>query len=347
MDLFATVEALGHEQVVICHDPGADYRAIIAIHSTALGPAVGGTRLRRYASEDEALFDALRLSRGMTYKNAAAGLPLGGGKAVILGDGARQDRERLFRTHSRFVERLGGRFITGQDLGTSTADMEYMTRAHKGEDPSPWTARGVLRAMQSAAKQRWGSDELAGKTVALQGCGNVGLELARLLHAAGARLVAADADPLRLEEVARELGAAPVELAAIYDARADIFAPCAVGAVLDEQTIPRLRVEIVAGAANNQLRDEDRHGRLLEERGILYAPDFVANSGGIIWAAVDLLGWEPRRAAERIDGIYDTMLSLFAAAQRDRVPPQVAANRLAESRLRDGAVATELSGKGG
>jgi leucine dehydrogenase len=346
MNVLEAMNSLGHEQVIVCHDPKAAYRAIIAIHSTVLGPAVGGTRFFPYVDEEDALRDALRLSRGMTYKNAAAGLPLGGGKAVIIGDNRRADREQLFRTHGRFVERLGGRFITGEDVGTSPADMEYISRetahvgglAHKGGDPSPWTARGVLRAIQAAAQQRWGADALARKTVAIQGCGHVGFELARLIHQADARVVATDVDPERLEQVVRSVGATAVAPGAIYDVGADIFAPCALGAVINDDTIPRLHVEIVAGAANNQLL-EDRHGRLLEERGILYAPDFVANAGGIIRSTVDLLGWEPSRTAERIDQIYDTMLSVFEIARREEVPTYVAANRLAETRLRAGASA--------
>jgi leucine dehydrogenase len=338
----ATALRLGHEEVSFHHQPAADYLAVIAIHSSVLGPAVGGTRLLSYPSVDDALLDALRLSRGMTYKNAAAGLPFGGAKAVILGDSRRPDRERVFRTHGRVVERFGGRFITAEDVGTSDQDVATIgreTRHVRGfgdlGPPSPWTARGVCRAIQAAARERWGTDSLAGRTVAVQGCGQVGRELARLLAAAGARLVVSEADPRLLAEVVRELGATAVEAEAIYDARADVFAPCALGAVLDDRTIPRLTVEIVAGAANNQLLD-DRHGRLLEESGILYAPDFIANAGGVISSAADLLGWERARVVERIDGIYDTMLAVFARARRDGVPTSEAADRLAESRLAQG-----------
>jgi len=343
MNVLEAAASFGHEQVVFCHDAAADYKAIIAIHSTVLGPAGGGTRLLRYASEEDALRDALRLSRGMTYKNAVAGLPLGGGKAVILANGGHQDRERLFRAHGRFVERFGGRFITGEDVGTSVADMDFIRQetkhvtglAHISGDPSPWTARGVLRAIQASARQRWGSNSLAAKTVAIQGCGNVGFHLARLLAGEGARLVVADVDPQRVRHVVQETAAEAVEPEAIYDVTADVFAPCALGGAINDETLPRLKVGIVAGAANNQLLEE-RHGRALEDRGILYAPDFVANAGGVISSTVDLLGWDQTRATEKIDGIYDTILSVFAIASREGVPTSVAANRLAEERLRAG-----------
>ena len=259
MSTLAAAVLLGHEQVSFHQEPDADYTAIVAIHSSVLGPAVGGTRLLSYPSLDDALLDALRLSRGMTYKNAAAGLPLGGAKAVILGDSRRPDRERVFRAHGRTVERFGGRFITAEDVGTSAEDVAIIgreTRHVRGFGdlgaPSPWTARGVCRAIQAAAHERWGSDSLAGRTVALQGCGQVGARLAGLLAAAGARLLVSDTEPRLVEAVVRELDATVVEPAAIYDARADVFAPCALGAVLDDRTIPRLRVEIVAGAANNR-----------------------------------------------------------------------------------------------
>jgi leucine dehydrogenase len=343
MNVLEAAASFGHEQIVFCHDAAADYKAIIAIHSTVLGPAGGGTRLLRYASEEDALRDALRLSRGMTYKNAVAGLPLGGGKAVILANGGHQDRERLFRAHGRFVERFGGRFITGEDVGTSVADMDFIRQetknvtglAHISGDPSPWTARGVLRAIQASARQRWGSESLAAKTVAIQGCGNVGFHLARLLAGEGARLVIADVDPQRVRQVVQETSAEAVEPEAIYDAKADVFAPCALGGAINDETLPRLKVGIVAGAANNQLL-EDRHGRALEDRGILYAPDFVANAGGVISSTVDLLGWTQAQAAEKIDAIYDTVLSVFSIAGREGIPTSEAANRLAEERLRAG-----------
>jgi leucine dehydrogenase len=331
---------LGHEQVVFCQDPAAGYRGIIAVHSTKLGPAVGGTRLWNYATTEDALTDALRLSRGMTYKNAAAGLALGGGKSVIIADSRNTDREALFLAHARAVDRFQGRYITAEDVGTSVADMEIMARvtrhvaglAGRGGDPSPWTARGVLRGMQASAFRRWGRDDLAGKTVAVQGCGNVGHRLARLLKEAGARLIVTDADAERAAACARECEAEVVALDDIYDAAADIFAPCALGAVLNDETIPRLRAEIVAGAANNQLA-EDRHGAALEARGILYAPDFIINAGGVICGGVALQGEDESGTAQRVDGIFETLQTVYELAESLQITTAAAAERFAEQRL--------------
>ena len=332
----------GYERVLFGEEPESGYRGIIAVHSTALGPAIGGTRFWNYASDDEALVDALRLARGMTYKNALAGLPFGGGKSIIVGDSRTAERAPLFRAHGRFVERLGGRYVTAEDVGTSPADMEHI-RAEtehvagligKSGDPSPVTARGVFRAIQASAKFRWGADELGGRRIALQGCGNVGRNLAHNLARAGAKLVATDADEEKLRRVVAECGAERVAPGEIYDVEADIFAPCALGGVLNDETIPRLKVEVVAGAANNQLL-EARHGEALERRGITYAPDYVANSGGVIHGCnIELLGGRPEDALHKVDEIYDTLLRIFEAAKREGVPAHVAADRLAEQRLR-------------
>jgi len=302
-----------------------------------LGPAVGGTRFWNYATEEEALRDALRLARGMTYKNSLAGMPLGGGKSVILRNGKIQDREALFRAHGRLIESLGGTYIAGQDVGTTTSDMGYLLQEtrHVGgshDDPSPFTARGVFRAMQAAAKYRWGSDDLAGKTVALQGCGNVGYALAERLHRAGAKLIVSDVAEDRVQRAVRELGASPVRSDQIYSAKADIFAPCALGAILNDQTIPQLRVEMVVGGANNQLL-EARHGDALQAHDILYAPDYAANAGGIISFGMEFLRWDRELMIRKIDGIYDTLLNIFAIAERDGVTTNAAADRLAEARL--------------
>ncbi len=328
---------MGHEQVMLCQDETAGYRAIIAIHSTRLGPAVGGARLWPYANDEEAFIDALRLSRGMTYKSALAGLPFGGGKAVIIGDGKTVNREKLFRAHGRFVETLGGRYITAEDVGASTADMDivHLETQHvaglaaRSGDPSPWTAHGVFRAMQAAAQYRWHADHLAGKTVALQGCGNVGYCLAKELHAAGAKLVVTDISAERVQRVVNEFGATAVRPEMIYGAPADIFAPCALGAILDDETIPQLQVEIVAGAANNQLR-EARHGAALQKRGILYVSDYLANAGGVINGCIEMLDWEPAQAMKRVNSIYDTALAVFALAQQQGIATSEAADRLAE-----------------
>lgn len=336
---------LGHEQVSICHDPATGYRGIVAIHNTALGPAVGGTRFWNYASADEALTDVLRLSRGMTYKNAAAGLPLGGGKAVIIGDNRTTNRtgnrEAIFRAHGRFIESFNGQFITGEDVGTSPTDMEFAAKetrhvagfAGRGGDPSPWTARGVLRGIQASAKQRWGSDDLRGKTIAIQGCGNVGYPLAGLLKEAGVRLIVADADPVRAQTCARDCEATLVSPEEIYEVAADVFAPCAMGAVINDQTIPRFRAEVIAGAANNQLLEE-RHASELDARGILYAPDFILNAGGIISGSAYLLNESRERMEQRISDIYNTLLAVYDLAERDQTTTDLAAKRFAERRFR-------------
>jgi leucine dehydrogenase len=327
-----------HERVVFCRDPEAGYRGVIAVHSTAAGPATGGTRLWSYATEDEAVEDALRLSRGMTYKSAMAGLPLGGAKSVILRDAEAIDREALFRAHGRFIELLGGLYVTGEDVGTSPADMEVVRRetahvAGVADDPSPFTAHGVFLALRAAALHRWGSDDLAGRTVAIQGCGNVGFHLARELGAAGARLVVADVDAERVERTVEATGASAVRAEEIFDAAADVFAPCALGGALNAETIQRLRVEIVAGAANNQLLEE-ADGDRLHARGILYAPDYVANAGGIIiLGGREILGWGEETVLARIEAIYDTMAEVLRLAREQEMPPHAAADRLAERRL--------------
>jgi leucine dehydrogenase len=331
-----------YERVLSAYEPEVGYRGVIAVHSTALGPAVGGTRFWNYATEGEAVTDALRLARGMTYKNALAGIPFGGGKSVIIGDNRTREREPLFRAHGRFVETLGGTYITAEDVGTSPSDIAFVNleTSHvaglmgRSGDPSPVTARGVFRAIQASAKWRWGSDELAGRRVALQGCGSVGLNLARELTGAGAGVVVSDTDAEKVGRVVSECGAESVPPEEIFDADADIFAPCALGGILNDETIPRLKVEIVAGAANNQLL-EARHGDALAGRGILYAPDYAANAGGIINGCRELLGWDTAHAHAKVEELYDTLLRIYALAESEGVPPHLAADRLAERRLRE------------
>jgi leucine dehydrogenase len=341
LDLFDTLSKMGHEQLVLCHDESCGYRGIIAIHSTTLGPALGGTRFWQYASSEEAIVDALRLARGMTYKNAVAGLNLGGGKSVIIGDNKTTRRELIFRAHGRFVESLGGRYITAEDVGTSTHDMDFVHMdtnhvaglAGRSGDPSPVTAHGVFRAIQASAKHRWGSDDLSGKTVTVQGCGHVGYYLAKELSEAGAKLVVTDIDAERVRRVVDEFGARAVGLNEIYGATADIFAPCALGGIINDDTIPQLKVEIVSGAANNQLL-EPRHGDELEAKDILYAPDYVANAGGVINVYGELAGWDSSRALRQAAEIYDTVLHVFEIAKQDGIPTYQAADRLAERRLK-------------
>ncbi len=341
MEIFNTLAEMGHEQVALCSDPAAGYRGIIAIHSTVLGPALGGTRFWTYANDDEAVVDALRLARGMTYKNAVAGLNLGGGKSVIIGDNKTKNREMIFRAHGRFVDSLGGRYVTAEDVGTSTGDMDYVHMetnyvaglTDRSGDPSPVTARGVFRAIQASAKWRWGSDDLAGRTVLVQGCGHVGYNLAKELHAVGAKTIVADMDADRVKRVVDNFGAKGVKPDEIVGQKADIFAPCALGGVINDKTIPQLKVEIVAGAANNQLLEE-RHGDELEKRNILYAPDYVVNAGGVINVYRELAGWDSERSLRKADEIYDTLLSVFDIAKADKVPTYLAADTLAERRVK-------------
>ncbi len=340
MKLFDTIAEMGHEQLVLCQDRASGYRGIVAIHSTTLGPALGGTRFWNYASDEEAIVDALRLARGMTYKNAVAGLNLGGGKSVIIGDNKTALREMIFRAHGRFVESLGGRYITAEDVGTSTADMDYVHMetdyvsglAGRSGDPSPVTAHGVFRAIQASAKERWGSDDLSNRTVAVQGCGHVGYYLAKELHETGAKLVVTDIDAERVKRAVSEFSARAVLPDEIYAMQADIFAPCALGAIINDRTIPQLRVEIVAGAANNQLLEE-RHGDELEARNIMYAPDYVANAGGVINVYSELAGWTSARSFRKADEIYYTILKVFEIAKTEKIPTYLAADRLAEQRI--------------
>jgi len=327
-----------YERVASCVD--GDYRGFIAIHSTALGPAVGGTRFWRYHSDEEAIKDLLRLARGMTYKNALAGIPFGGGKSILLRHSDSVDREQLFRAHGRFVDTFGGRYITAEDVGTNPDDMEIVSRetAHvaglrdRSGDPSPFTARGVFRAMQASAKYRWGTETLSGRTVALQGCGNVGYYVASHLHADGASMIATDVDEAKLQRVVKEFGATPVKPDEIYGVTADLFAPCALGGIINDESIPLLKVEIVAGGANNQLLEE-KHGDELSRLGILYAPDYAANAGGVINGCRELLGWEAPQSAAKVDEIYDTVLDILSTADAEGIPTYKAADRLAEKRL--------------
>jgi leucine dehydrogenase len=340
VDIFASMQTFGHEQLLFSHDPSCGYFGIIAIHDTTLGPALGGTRFWRYESTEEAITDALRLARGMTYKAAVAGINLGGGKSVIVGDNKRPDREALFRAHGRFVETLNGRYITAEDIGTSPADMEHIKLETDhvagllglSGDPSPVTAYGVYVGMKAAAKDRWGSDSLAGKTVAVQGAGNVATHLCRYLHAEGVKLVVTDIDQAKVKRVVAETGARAVAPDAIYDQPAEVYAPCALGATINDDTLGRLKVEIIAGGANNQLA-EDRHGDELESRGILYAPDYVINGGGVINVYGELHRWPAERARKKAGEIYDTLLRIFEIARQERIPTYRAADRLAEQRI--------------
>lgn len=343
MGIFDQMEQHEHEQVVFCYDRASGLKAIIAIHDTTLGPALGGVRMWPYGSEEEALQDALRLSRGMTYKNAVMGLNFGGGKAVIWGDPKTDKSEELFRAFGKFVQSLGGRYVTAEDVGTTVDDLKYILmeteyavgRPDVSGDPSPVTAYGVYRGIKACARWAFGSEDLAGKRVAVQGLGKVGYSLCRHLHDEGAHLVVSDLNEAAVQQAVKEFGAAAVGVSEIYDAEVDIFAPCALGGVLNDETIPRLKCRIIAGSANNQLA-EARHGDLLRARGILYAPDFVINGGGVLnvaeeWAAG---GYDRDRALQRVGGIYDKLLKVFQIADAREISTARAADLLAEERIR-------------
>jgi leucine dehydrogenase len=345
MSVFEQMRAYGHEQVVFCSEPAVGLRAIIAIHDTTMGPALGGVRMWNYRTEEEALQDVLRLSRAMTYKAALAGLRLGGGKAVILGDPHTEKSEGLFRAFGRFVESLGGRYITAEDVGTTVEDMEWIRQetryvtgvAGKSGDPSPVTAYGVYCGMKACARVVYGEDSLAGRTIAVQGAGNVARHLVAHLVREGAAVYVADIFPEKVQRLREELGNAitAVDPEAIYDVECDIFSPNALGGTLNERTIPRLRCRIVAGGANNQLQDERADALRLHERGILYAPDYVINAGGLINVAAELEGeYDRERVLRRVEGIYTTLLRVFQLAQEQNQPPTEAAAELAHRILR-------------
>lgn len=345
MDSFEIIADMGHERIMMCSNPEVGLRAIIAIHSNVLGPGLGGCRMWPYKNSEEALIDVLRLSRGMTYKAAAAGLHLGGAKAVIIGDPKKDKSEALFRAFGRAVDSLGGSYITAEDVGTDMEDMEAIlteTRwvtgispAHGGSgDPSPVTAYGVLRGMEAAVGWRFDAPSLEGRSVAIQGLGSVGYHLARYLAEEGAKVFATDIDPETVERAREELGVEPVAVDDIYDVDCDIFAPCALGAILNDDTIPRLKCSIVAGGANNQLAREDEHGQALREREILYAPDFVINAGGLINVYNEFIGgYNQERALRGTRGIYLNLTRVFEIAEQVDIPTNVAADKVAEERI--------------
>jgi valine dehydrogenase (NAD+) len=336
----------GHEQVVFCQDPPSGLRAIIAIYSTALGPALGGTRFYPYASEEAALADVLNLSKAMAYKAAVAGLDLGGGKAVIIGDPATDKTEQLLRAYGRMVQSLGGRYLTACDIGTYVEDMDVVARdcsfvtgrspEHGGAgDSAVLTAYGVFQGMRAAAEQVWGTPSLAGRRVGIAGVGKVGHYLVQHVLDDGGAVVIADVNEAAIDRV---VTARPqVDVAGVddlVDQEMDVYAPCALGGALNDDTVPRLRAKVVCGAANNQL-DHPGIEKMVADRGILYAPDYVVNSGGLIQVADEIEGFSEPRARRKAAGIYETTAKVFALAADEGVPPAVAADRLAERRMAD------------
>jgi len=335
-----------HEQVVFCNDPDTGLKSIIAVHNTTIGPALGGCRMWNYDSEDDALRDVLRLSRGMSYKAAIANLNLGGGKAVILGDSKKDKSEILFRSFGRFVQGLGGRYITAEDVGTSVRDMEWVrmetqyvtgiSRALGGSgDPSPVTAFGTFIGMKATVKKQLGKSSLSGLKVSVQGVGHVGYHLCKYLSDDGAEIFATDIDEVSLKRVADECNATIVKPDEIYDLDVDIYAPCALGATINDDTIPKLKVSIVAGAANNQLAEEDKHGQVLKEKGILYAPDYAINAGGLINVANEIDGYNRERAFNQAEGIYETLMTIYKTSEDENIPTNHAAEKVAIQRMED------------
>lgn len=340
MKKFEYMEKYDYEQLVFCYDETSGLKAIIAIHDTTLGPALGGTRMWTYDSEDEAVLDALRLARGMTYKAACAGLNLGGGKTVIIGDPRKDKSEELWRAFGRFVQSLNGRYITAEDVGTSVEDMdivaeetEYVTGVSgTSGDPSPVTAFGVYKGMKACANEVYGTPSLEGKTIAIQGLGHVGYHLAKHIAEEGGKLIVTDIFEDRVKRVVEEFGAEAVDPDDIYSQDVDIFAPCALGAVINDETIPQLKCDIIAGAANNVLKEE-RHGHIIHEKGILYAPDYVINAGGLINVADELKGYNHERALKKAAKIYNTVEKVIEISKRDNIPTCKAADIMAEERI--------------
>lgn len=347
MTVFSAVDFSDHELVVFARDAETGLKAIIAVHSTALGPAVGGCRMWAYAGEEEATRDALRLSRGMSYKNALADLPLGGGKSVIMAPEGSFDRQALLRAFGRAIDSLGGRYITAEDVGTSVADMLTIrsVTTHvsglsadpaKGGDPSPYTALGVYHGIRASVRHKLGKESLEGVTVAVQGLGNVGRNLCGLLHRDGAKLVVTDISAERVEAAVAAYGALAVGLDAILKVEADVLAPCALGAALNAQTIPALNVPVVAGAANNQLATAE-DGERLRQRGILYAPDYVINAGGIIAVSHEILNdFDQARVTAKVEAIGERLSRIFTEADRDGLATAVVADRMAEAKIAAG-----------
>lgn len=342
--IFDQIARRDHEQVVFCNDQHSGLRAIIGIHSTALGPSLGGVRMWQYATDDDALRDVLRLSRAMTYKAAVAGLNLGGGKSVIIGDPRKDKSEALMRTFGRFVEGLSGRYIAAEDMGTSEADMEHIRAETKyvtgfstlrggSGDPSPVTALGVYVGIKACAKHRYGSDALSGKSVVVQGAGHVGAYIVRHLRTEGATVYVADIDEARVRSLCAETGAIAIRTDEVYSTKCDIFCPAAFGGIVNDETIAKLQCDIIAGAANNVLGEEKKHAAMLDQKGILYAPDYVINAGGLMSVANELQGAPQAHSLKQAETIYDILLRIFAIAGRESVPTVVASNNLAEERI--------------
>ncbi|MFN8406503.1 MAG: Glu/Leu/Phe/Val dehydrogenase [Sphingobacteriaceae bacterium] len=344
--VFSQLVGFGHQSVLFCYDQETSLRAIIAIHDTTLGPALGGTRMMIYKTEADALRDVLRLSRGMTYKAAITGLNLGGGKAVIIGDSRTDKTEVMMRRYGRFIENLNGLFITATDVGTSQKDMEYIRSETKhvtgvpieiggSGNPAPITAIGVYFGIRACAKELFGNDALAGRSVAVQGVGQVGECLVRLLRKENVKVYVSDINEERLIQVAKKYKAEMVSNSDIYNLDVDVYAPCALGSTINTLTINKLKCAIIAGAANNQLADEEEHGKLLLEKDILYAPDYLINAGGLINSYSEIVGYSKERTIQLAENIYEMTRGVLKKSKSESIPTYVAANQIAEKRIAD------------
>lgn len=339
--VISQMSLMGHEEILFCNDQVTGLKAIIAVHNTVLGPALGGTRMWMYANEMEALKDVLRLSKGMTYKNSISGLNLGGGKAVIIGDARSMKSEALFRRFGKFVDSLAGNYITAEDVGISPSDMQWvnMETKHvaglpgKSGDPSPVTAYGVYMGIKACAKEQFGSDSLSGKTIAVQGVGHVGEYLVKHLTEEKANVVITDIHEETLLRVSKQYGVEVVAPNEIYDVPMDIYAPCALGATINDDTLSRLRCSIIAGAANNQLQDEQKHGLELMKKGIIYAPDYTINAGGVINCFSEVEGLSSEWAHVKAGEIYTTILNIIKRSKEVNIPSYQIANKIAEERI--------------
>lgn len=344
--VFDQLSVFGHQKVVYCNDESTGLKAIIAIHDTTLGPALGGTRMWPYKSESDALRDVLRLSRSMTYKSAISGLNLGGGSTVIIGDSRKDKNEALLRMYGKFIKNLNGEYITAEDVGTNTRDMEYIRMETQyvtgvpesiggSGDPTPVAARGVYMGIKGCLKQLYGNDNLAGKSVVVQGTGHVGENLVKLLRDENAKVYVSDIDEDRLRQVAKKYGAEAVEHNSIFDLDVDIYAPCALGATINTNTIKRLKCAIVAGSANSQLEDEQVHGKMLLDKDILYAPDYVINAGGLINLYSEIAGFSKKRTMQLTENIYEAVRNVLKLSKAENISSIEAANKIAEKRISD------------
>ncbi|RKR84768.1 glutamate dehydrogenase/leucine dehydrogenase [Mucilaginibacter gracilis] len=344
--VFNQLSVFGHQKVVYCNDEATGLKAIIAIHDTTLGPALGGTRMWPYKTEEDALQDVLRLSRSMTYKAAISGLNLGGGSTVIIGDSHRDKNEALLRMYGKYIKNLNGEYITAEDVGTNTRDMEYIRMETQyvtgvpesiggSGDPTPVAARGVYMGIKGCLKELYGNDNLAGRSVVVQGTGHVGENLVKLLRDENAKVYVSDIDDDRLRQVAKKYGAEPVGHNSIFDLDVDIYAPCALGATINTETIKQLKCAIIAGSANSQLKDDKLHGQMLLEKGILYAPDYVINAGGLINLYSEIAGFNKKRTMQLTENIYDAVRNVLKLSKTENIPTVEAANKIAEKRIAD------------